>query len=217
MASSKVLELARVLWDYHTIRPQLPRAVDLLLVTGSHDDRVAECGAQLYKRIDVKFVVASGGFGKITATTHAEPEAERFKRIMEMNGVPSDTVLTEVTASNTGDNVTRTRSLLEEKGVEAKTAVIVSKPYMSRRALATAQKQWPEPTWWVASPEIEFDHYPTEDVPEQRMIELMVGDLQRIKLYGDRGFQTPQEIPDHVWTAYEKLIELGYDRQVIKE
>lgn len=217
MAAEAVMKFARVLWDYHTVRQELPNVVDLLLVTGSHDDRVAKCSAKLFKRIDARVVVASGGFGKITSETHTEPEGERFKRIMEANGVPDDTILTEVTASNTGDNVTRTRTLLEARGFETKTAIIVSKPYMSRRALATAQKQWPEPSWWVASPEIAFDDYSTDDVPEQRMIELMVGDLQRIKLYGDRGFQVPQQIPADVWDAYERLVEFGYDRQVIKE
>jgi hypothetical protein len=44
----------------------------------------------------------------------------------------------------------------------------------------------------------------------------MVGDLQRIKFYPALGFQIEQEIPDEVWQAYEKLVELGYDQHLIK-
>lgn len=44
----------------------------------------------------------------------------------------------------------------------------------------------------------------------------MVGDLQRIDVYGKNGFQIAQEIPDNVWKAYNKLIDLGYTEQLIK-
>jgi hypothetical protein len=93
---------------------------------------------------------------------------------------------------------------------------MVTKPYMKRRALATASKQWREVKWWVSAPQIDFDSYPTEDVPEIRMVELMVGDLQRIKVYADQGFQEPQHIPTEVWEAYDELVELGFDKYVIK-
>ena len=43
----------------------------------------------------------------------------------------------------------------------------------------------------------------------------MVGDLQRIKVYADKGFQIPQEIPDDVLSAYEELVRAGYDRHLI--
>ena len=45
----------------------------------------------------------------------------------------------------------------------------------------------------------------------------MAGDLQRIKLYAQKGFQIPQEIPINVWDAYEKLVETGYTKHLVKE
>ena len=42
----------------------------------------------------------------------------------------------------------------------------------------------------------------------------MVGDLQRIKIYPDKGFQIPQEIPEDVWAAYEALVSAGYDQHL---
>ena len=44
----------------------------------------------------------------------------------------------------------------------------------------------------------------------------VVGDLQRIRLYPEKGFQIRQEIPDDVWAAYEVLVDSGYDRYLAK-
>ncbi len=44
----------------------------------------------------------------------------------------------------------------------------------------------------------------------------MVGDLQRIKLYPAKGFQVYQEIPPEIWNAYERLIQLGFDKHLVK-
>jgi hypothetical protein len=43
------------------------------------------------------------------------------------------------------------------------------------------------------------------------------GDLQRIKLYPERGFQIAQDIPEDVWSAYEQLVHAGYDKFLIQE
>ncbi|MFL5811035.1 MAG: YdcF family protein, partial [Flavisolibacter sp.] len=60
-----------------------------------------------------------------------------------------------------------------------------------------------------------FEAYPTREFPMDTVINIMVGDLQRIRIYPDKGFQVYQEIPDDVWEAYERLVELGYDKQLI--
>ena len=39
----------------------------------------------------------------------------------------------------------------------------------------------------------------------------MTGDLQRLKLYPSKGFLIEMPIPEQVWNAYEKLIEMGFD------
>jgi hypothetical protein len=44
-----------------------------------------------------------------------------------------------------------------------------------------------------------------------------VGDLQRIRIYPAKGFQIPQVIPEHVWTAYEALIAAGYNRYLVTD
>ncbi|MBA4184567.1 MAG: YdcF family protein, partial [Acidobacteria bacterium] len=49
------------------------------------------------------------------------------------------------------------------------------------------------------------------------VINIMVGDLQRIKLYAEKGFQIHQEIPPDVWLAYQELVKSGYNERLINQ
>lgn len=42
-----------------------------------------------------------------------------------------------------------------------------------------------------------------------------MADVQRMKVYAEKGFQIPQEIPGEVWEAYESLVEAGYDKFLV--
>lgn len=88
---------------------------------------------------------------------------------------------------------------------------------MERRTYATFQKQWPGKTVCVTSPQMEMVDYPDADVPMETVINIMTGDLQRIRFYAEKGFQIYQEIPDAVWMAFERLVALGFDRQLVRE
>ena len=71
----------------------------------------------------------------------------------------------------------------------------------------------------VTSPQVSFaeylENYVNSELSTDDVVSIMVGDLQRIKVYADKGFQIPQEIPDDVWSAYEELIRAGYDRHLV--
>ena len=88
---------------------------------------------------------------------------------------------------------------------------------MERRSYATFKKHWPDKELIVTSPQISFEEYATEEIPIEHVIQIMAGDLQRIKIYPEKGFQIFQEIPGDVWQAYEKLVASGFDRQLIKD
>lgn len=87
---------------------------------------------------------------------------------------------------------------------------------MAKRAWATASKQWPEVRWQVSVPEIPFEEYCTDAESLKREIDLMTGDLQRLILYAEKGFQVPVDVPEHIWCAYERLVADGYDMFVIR-
>lgn len=214
MISPEDKQLARVLWDYHHVNHKLEKA-DCILVLGSHDLRVADRGAELYLQGFAPILIFSGGLGNFTQGHWDEPEADKFAKIAVSHGVPEEAILIENKSTNTGENIRYTKELLKEKGLDPENFILVQKPYMERRSFATFQKNWPEKKLMVTSPQISFEDYPTEEIPLEKVIHILVGDLQRIEEYPSMGFQTFQEIPAEVWEAYENLVERGYQEHMM--
>ena len=211
--------LAEKIWDYHLMKHQVAKA-DAILVLCSHDERVAERGAQLFLEGWAPLIIFSGGQGAITRSLWSEPEAERFARIAINLGVPRENILIEAHSTNTGENIAFTRRLLADKGLDPHRFIIVQKPYMERRSYATFRKLWPEKDLIVTSPQVSFQNYLSEytnrSLSAADVVSIMVGDLQRIKLYPALGFQIEQEIPHEVWQAFEVLVRAGYDKYLIQ-
>ena len=134
-------------------------------------------------------------------------------------GVPRERILIENRSTNTGENVLFTKQLLAEKHLDPQTFILVQKPYMERRSYATFRKVWPDKEALVTSPQVSLDEYlrrySNEALSSDDVVSIMVGDLQRIRLYPDKGFQIPQDIPDEVWDAFEELVAAGYDKHLI--
>ncbi|KAF9870894.1 duf218 domain-containing protein [Colletotrichum karsti] len=179
----------------------------------SLDTRVAARAAQLFLDGYGDYLIYSGGAGKLTEDRFSEPEAEVFANIARKMGVPNDKIVVEPLSSNTGENVRFTHALLEEKGLKAESFVLVQKPYMERRTYATFRKQWPDDqtAFTVTSPQLDFDEYFDAENPKELVVNIMVGDLVRIREYPPKGFQIEQEIPAEVWDANLRLIAAGYD------
>lgn len=202
--------LARLLWGYHRLGMRLAKA-DVILALGSNDPRVAEHAALLWKDGWAPWLVCSGNVGALTEGLYGKTEAAAFADIAAGMGVPREVILLEERATNTGENVAFSRALLENLRLPRARIIAVQKPYMERRTWATFKQVWPEPELWVSSPPLTWDEYPLSPHLERaRVIEIMVGDLQRIREYPARGFQIPQDIPAGVWAAYERLVALGF-------
>ncbi len=214
----RIRALAGQIWDYHQMRHAL-RPADVILVLGSHDTSVGERGAQLWLDGWAPLLVVSGGLGAVTRKMWTEPEADRFARIAVAMGVPADRILVENQSTNTGENVQFTRRLLLARGLDPERLILVQKPYMERRSYATFEKVWPGKDVIVTSPQASFDEYlarySNDALSADDVVSIMVGDLQRIRLYPQKGFQIEQPIPDGVWAAFEALVEAGYDRHLI--
>src|SRR6266850_2601110 len=210
--------LAETIWDYHRLEQHLEPG-DAILVLCSHDRRVAERGAELFLDQWAPLLIFSGGLGSITKHMWTEPEADQFAKIAAGMGVPREQMLVENRSTNTGENIRLTRQLLAERKLDPQTFILVQKPYMERRSFATFRKVWPEKQVCVTSPQIGFeeylDSYANDALSVDDVISIMVGDLQRIKVYAEKGFQIPQQVPADVWSAYEELVVAGYDRHLI--
>ena len=118
---------------------------------------------------------------------------------------------------NTAENIGFTRELLQERGIRPDRVVIAVKPFMQRRTWATMAVQWPEMPATIASPKLTLDEYFTDELTPEKIINIMLGDLQRIWIYGRRGWSAPQQIPENVLAAYSCLKGLGFTKHLIPE
>jgi uncharacterized SAM-binding protein YcdF (DUF218 family) len=216
---ARIQPMVEKIWRYLQLDQPLSKA-DAILVLCSHDLRVAERGAQLYLEGWAPLLIFSGGLGSLTKRLWSEPEADQFARVAVSLGVPQDAIIIENQSTNTGENVRFTKRLLAEKGIDPQHFIVVQKPDMERRSFATFKKQWPGKDLVVTSPRVSLDdylkQYSNETLSPDDVISIMVGDLQRIRVYPELGFQIPQEIPADVWQAYEELVESGYDRHLLR-
>lgn len=166
-------------------------------------------------------MIYSGGMahqGDLLATGWDKPESEVFAEVGLKNGISRDKMIIENKSTNTGENIKFTFELLKKAGLDIKTAILVQKPFMERRTYATFMKQWPgeKIDFIVTSPPISFGDYPGQGINKDDLINTMVGDLQRIKIYPEMGYQIFQEIPEEVWGAWERLVALGYTKHLVK-
>jgi hypothetical protein len=208
---------ARLLFDYHFLQQPLKKA-DCIFVLGSHDPSVADYAAQLYNEGFAPYIIFSGGVVRpVGELRNAVPktEAEAFFDIAVSKGVPAEAILLENEATNTGANFILTRKLMQDKNLDFKSFILVQKPYMIRRTYATAMVQFKEFDFIVSALPDTYDSYVarclSEGITKERIISNMTGDLQRLKIYPDKGFLIPMDIPDEVWSAYERLLELGFE------
>jgi uncharacterized SAM-binding protein YcdF (DUF218 family) len=218
LRDERIRALAETIWHYHRLNHELS-AADAILVLCSHDTVVANRGAELFLQRWAPLLIFAGGFGSITRRFWREPEAERFAQIAIGMGVPAEQVLIENRSTNTGENILFTKQMLAARRLDPQKFIVVQKPYMERRSYATFRKVWPEKDLVVTSPQASFAEYLGSgshgELTADEVVSIMVGDLQRIRAYPDKGFQIPQDIPDDVWQAYEELVRAGYVNHLI--
>ncbi|MFF4874182.1 YdcF family protein [Streptomyces sp. NPDC000961] len=205
---------AKLVWDFHQMRHDV-RPVDVAIGLGSHDLGVAAFTAELYRAGLFPTVVFTGGNSPTTAKVFPRGEAVHFREHALTLGVPDSAILVEPNAGNTGQNIDFSRALLASAGIHPKSVLLVSKPYMERRSYATARKLWPEVEVTCASEPMEFDDYLKSIGDEKLVIDMLVGDLQRIIEYPTLGFAIEQHVPEDVHVAYESLVHVGFTSRLI--
>jgi len=202
------------LWHYHQMRHPI-RPADVGIGLGSHDLGVAVFAAELFHRGVFPLVVFSGANAPTTVGRFPRGEAVHYRECALGLGVPDEAILLETEARNTGQNIAFTRELLARRGVVARSAVLVSRPYQQRRAYATAGKAWPELDVVCASRPLPLDEYVRDIGEAKRVVDMLVGDTQRIMEYPRLGYAVPQEVPDAVHEAFTRLAEAGFTSRLI--
>ncbi|MGH3736834.1 MAG: YdcF family protein [Micromonosporaceae bacterium] len=203
-----------VLWEYHDMRHEL-HPCDVGIGLGSHDLGVAVVATELFLSGFFPRIVFTGGNAPTTVDRFPRGEAVHYREYAVENGVPAESVLVETEATNTAENLVLTRELLAEHGVEVGSVILMSRPYQQRRAFATCKKVWPEVEVLCTSRPLSLDDYVVSIGDAKRVMDMLVGDTQRIEVYAERGFAIPQEIPKDVRASYTRLVDAGYTSRLV--
>lgn len=204
----------QTLWDYHHMGHNL-RPCDVGIGLGSHDLGVATFAAELYHRGMFPRIVFTGANAPTTVERFPRGEAIHYYEHALDQGVPADAIYVEPRATNTGQNIEFTRQLLESEGIQVASVMLLSRPYQQRRAYTTAKKLWPEVEVACASRPLPLDEYIASIGDTKRVIDMLVGDTQRIIEYPKRGFAIPQEMPVDVQAAFERLVDAGFTSRLM--
>lgn len=206
----------QTLWEYHRLDHELQPA-DVAIGLGSHDPEVPVRAAQLHAEGLFPLVVFTGANAPTSLQRFPRGEAVHYREIALEHGLPDEAILLEPNARNTGENISLTRDLLRERGIQVRSALLISKPYQQRRAWATATKLWPEVRFSCTAREQTVDQHVESVGNVERFIGLLVGDTQRITTYARRGFAVEQPVPQQVEEAFGRLVEAGYTRQLLPQ
>lgn len=219
MINSDNLKYIQILWDFMRMDQNVEKS-DCMVVLGCSDIKVVNIAIELYKKGLADKVIFTGGYGKITKNIWNIPEADKFAEIAMSNGIPKNKIFIENKSTNTIENFKYTKELIENKELNINSIIFVCRPYVEKRTWACYKKYMQKYKSYIASENIACKdymlNYDIPNVPKDAWINVLVGDIQRMKIYAERGLQVPVEIPNNVWKAYEELIKRGYDKDLLK-
>lgn len=189
-------------WEYLVVE-HIPQRSDVIFVFGGIDLAVPAKAAELYLANLAPHVLISGNVGPFTKEIFSEPEAYVFKQEMTKMGVPESSIKIEDQASNTGENVTFGMRNLADRNIIINSAILVAKPFLARRCLATFQLHYPKVTLFCCPPKgpiLKFCDRPRHDFAGR-----LLAEIDRLELYYKKGYITKQIIPHSVKSAAEQI------------
>jgi uncharacterized SAM-binding protein YcdF (DUF218 family) len=100
-------------------------------------DRVTHT-IQLYRLGLIKKILISGGSGLLLF--EEEPEANKFKKVMVMSGVPEHDIILENRTRNTGESSVAVKKMIDSLQYKPEDCLLVTSAFHMRRSLACYRK-----------------------------------------------------------------------------
>ena len=216
----EIIRKLKVIWDYMDLGMTISKA-DVIIGCGCSDLLVPIKCAKLYKDNYAPLIIFSGGLGKMTDNFFSKTEAEIYKDIAINEGVPEDKILIENKSTNTGDNFRFSLELLNDKDIKADKIIIVHHACVEKRTFSSAKAIINNKELIITSSDITFEEFinklESNNEKINDNISVIVGDIQRIVVYPQFGWQIENEISDEVIDAYNYLKNLGFNKFVMSK
>ena len=107
-------------------------------------------------------------------------------------------IIAEPLATNSLEEAVKSIPLMKKHRINPKKVIIVDRPEHQRREWATFTKQWPV---------IKFINCPADEplIYSQKMLDLVVAELERLKKYSEKGDIVFQDFPKEVFESWQFL------------
>lgn len=136
-----------------------PKKCDVIFIPGSSKYEVSEKASDLYNRGFSKFILPSGKFScKLESFPNEKvrkykgeysSDWEFCKEVLIRNNVPKETILCENNSTNTYENAFYSKNVLDDLGIEVKSAIICCQAFHSRRVLLTYSWVFPNTKFYI--------------------------------------------------------------------
>ena len=132
-----------------------PEKVDAIFPPGGSHPEQPEYAAELYHKGYAKWLIPSDGISVKCDKWHGvrskadiyngnyNSDCEFFTDVFRKNGVPASAIIGEDKSGHTRDNAFLSRKVVDERGIDIKTALIVCKAFHARRCLMLYQMAFP--------------------------------------------------------------------------
>lgn len=193
------IDALRVIWSYLALS-QAPEKADIIIAFGGLDLAVPTKAAELYRENRAETILVTGGKGAFSSEVHGDDaEAVTFANVLRGVGIPEIAIMIEPEATNTGENVSLSMAMLQEKGLEIRSAILVARPFLMRRVGATFNKQFPDIKVVSCPPYEDLESY--LEFAGDRAVGRICAELRRVKSYPAQGYMVEQVIPAKVEAA----------------
>ena len=220
LKNKDIINNLRIIYDYMKLNQKLDKS-DLIIGCGCHYLEVADKCIELYKDGYADKILFTGGLGKETNIIFNKSEAEIYKDIALNAGVNEDDILIENMSTNTGDNFRFSFRLLEEKNINVNKVIIVHGPFSERRTLSSAKAIIKNVEFLITSPYKSLDEFLSNiDFNKnniRNIISVIVGDIQRMIVFPQFGWQTENDVPQDVLDSYYFLKNMGFDKYILSK
>jgi uncharacterized SAM-binding protein YcdF (DUF218 family) len=190
------------IWQYLAISDQ-PRPSDVIFVFGGLDKAVPSRAADLYLSSYAPKLLVTGNVGPFSKDVFDRTEAEVFSDIIVSRGVPRDAVILEKCATNTLENVVFGMRALEAQGIMVTNAILVGKPFLMRRCVATFVKQRPEVGVVSCPPLGSLESFRDRSVAD--FARRLAAEVDRLIRYGAAGDIAEQQVPGNVRNIMDQI------------
>lgn len=214
------LKYFKIVWNYMRIDMTFEKC-DLIIGCGCMNTNIPIRCSELLKNGYGKKILFCGGLGKVSKDILNKTEAETFRDIAIDEGVSSRDIFIENRSTNTEDNFRFAKEVIQSKNLDADRILIVHNTLSERRTLSTARAILKNKKLFITSPNVTFEEFieylKNNEEKINDSISCTVGDIQRLIIYPQFGWQVKEIVPGKVLDAYYYLKNNGYTKFIISK